>query len=137
MKYIFHYFFLDISFLLLLTWMVLYFLDISPRLPSTWQWIKWKKNVRVQLGALFWNLKSDYQSMKSWLLLELFIHCFGLWIQMKWRRGFIFSWVWWRPFLVCFIRWVNMGKLFPPYFQVRNLCCNLVFSRRSCCMILK
>jgi len=22
---------------------------------------------------------------------------------------------------------VNMGKLFPPYFQVRNLCCNLVF----------
>ncbi len=53
MTYIFHYVFLDISFLLLLTWMVLYFLDMSPRLPSTWQWIKWKKNVRVQLGALF------------------------------------------------------------------------------------
>jgi hypothetical protein len=71
------------KFLLLLTWMVLYFLNMSPRLPSTWQWIKWKKNVRVQLGAFF---RTWIVIIRSWSH-DCSWSCLSMVLISKWNGG--------------------------------------------------
>jgi hypothetical protein len=65
--------------------MVLYLVNLSLRLPLTWQQQNEKKNVKVQPKALSQNLKNDSQTMKSWLFLKLFIHILGY--ESKWSKG--------------------------------------------------
>jgi hypothetical protein len=127
--------FLDTNTMLLLAWIVLYLLNLSPRFPSTWQWIKWKKNVKVQLGALFQNLKSKIRNHNySW-------NCFSTFLgyESKWsREEVLFSIGCVSKATFCVPH--NVGEfeqIVFTLFLVKHLCCCPIFSRWPCCITLE